>query len=447
MKARLLPLYFIGFILLFYSSVIASSSDTTIYLSSIEKNIESGEVKVYYGAGNGSIARSINRDGTSTISYLHSDHLGSTILITKPDKTREISITYFPYGKETTIIPSFQTDKLYTNQRKDTSSDLYFYNARYYNPKISHFISADKAEGPNRYSYVSNNPIMKNDPSGKQGEAESLIHWIQGGWRDAYKILKSDIPFGYKAMGIYDEYSNHQISGLANAINLTFYPGSDVPKYGMERINAASTVGMVAVGTAEAIVSGGYGAFGKSWGFSGNMMGKALSSSTNRIDVGNFYFKEFKTKLEKGGLDMDYSTEIGPLSSHFIERSAARIRASNDPVGEWKTIMSQFKYATEAGYDNTAFSIVGYKTPTLEGVVQTKWGGCYELAELGARIGQRAGIKVRPLGLFTETYGGHTVDYLLGSDMIFDPSRNPQWFIPSSDYFLRQVNGLPIGRK
>jgi len=35
----------------------------------------------------------------------------------------------------------------------------------------------------------------------------------------------------------------------------------------------------------------------------------------------------------------------------------------------------------------------------------------------------------------------------LGSDMIFDPSRNPQWFIPSSDYFLRQVNGLPIGRK
>ena len=167
MRARLLPLYFIVFILLFYSSsVVASSSETTIYLSSIEKNIESGEVRVYYVAGNGSIVRSTNRNGISTISYLHPDHLGSNVLITKPDKTRETSITYYPYGKETTILPSSKTDKLYTNQRKDISSNLYFYNARYYNPNTSHFISADRAEGPNRYSYVSNNPIMKNDPSG-----------------------------------------------------------------------------------------------------------------------------------------------------------------------------------------------------------------------------------------------------------------------------------------
>lgn len=83
-------------------------------------------------------------------------------------------MVYYPFGNGLGgKTPALQTDKLYTSQRLDFSTNLYFYNARYYNPKTGRFISADSAQGPNRYAYVGNNPVMNNDPSGNaicQGE-------------------------------------------------------------------------------------------------------------------------------------------------------------------------------------------------------------------------------------------------------------------------------------
>jgi RHS repeat-associated protein len=46
-----------------------------------------------------------------------------------------------------------------------------YYRARYYNPQAGRFLAEDplgpKEEGPNLYEYVSNNPIMNIDPSGR----------------------------------------------------------------------------------------------------------------------------------------------------------------------------------------------------------------------------------------------------------------------------------------
>jgi|GEM_PF-2455899 len=167
-------LIFSLFFSFFYAGVFASTTQTTLYLSSLEKNIETGDIRVYYGTGNASAVRNI-RNGISSILYIHPDQLSSTVVISRNDGTKETSSVYLPYGNEKDQLNLSSTDKLYTSQRKDTSSDLYFYNARYYNPKISHFISADKAEGPNRYSYVSNNPVMKNDPSGNEVVDEEII--------------------------------------------------------------------------------------------------------------------------------------------------------------------------------------------------------------------------------------------------------------------------------
>ncbi len=47
---------------------------------------------------------------------------------------------------------------------------MYYYRARYYDPEIGRFISEDPlgfAAGVNFYTYVGNNPINRNDPSGK----------------------------------------------------------------------------------------------------------------------------------------------------------------------------------------------------------------------------------------------------------------------------------------
>jgi RHS repeat-associated protein len=109
------------------------------------------------------------------LSYLHSDHLGSTVLVTKDDGTVESSLTYYPYGNsldknQESRIMNQGNDRLYTGQRLDASTSLYFYQARYYNPQTGHFVSADKAQGLNRYSYVGNNPVARNDPSGNSFE-------------------------------------------------------------------------------------------------------------------------------------------------------------------------------------------------------------------------------------------------------------------------------------
>jgi RHS repeat-associated protein len=144
---------------------------TTLYTGPIEKTFDSqgalSETKVYYAAGNSTAVRTINSQ-SSVVSFIHPDHLGSTALVTKSNGTKDFSTSYYPYGNQFSVDsnqPSV-TDKLYTGQKKDNSINLYYYNARYYNPRTAKFISADKAQGPNRYAYVGNNPVMRNDPSG-----------------------------------------------------------------------------------------------------------------------------------------------------------------------------------------------------------------------------------------------------------------------------------------
>ncbi|MBM3282900.1 hypothetical protein FJY90_01475, partial [Candidatus Gottesmanbacteria bacterium] len=84
-------------------------------------------------------------------------------------------LTYFPYGNQrpgwdlptANSQQSTPTNHLYTDQIKDPETDLYYYNARYYDPRIGLFISADTAGGKlNRYAYAGGNPIMYNDPTG-----------------------------------------------------------------------------------------------------------------------------------------------------------------------------------------------------------------------------------------------------------------------------------------
>jgi len=68
---------------------------------------------------------------------------------------------------------SVPTDKQFTGQRLDDTG-LYYYGARYYDPIIGRFISADtivpdfaNPQSLNRYSYCINNPLKYVDPSGQ----------------------------------------------------------------------------------------------------------------------------------------------------------------------------------------------------------------------------------------------------------------------------------------
>ena len=81
---------------------------------------------------------------------------------------------YLPFGsvrwRTHTPLP---TDRQYTGQRWDDALGLYDYKARYYDPALGRFIQPDTIvpepgdpQALNRYSYVLNNPLRYNDPSG-----------------------------------------------------------------------------------------------------------------------------------------------------------------------------------------------------------------------------------------------------------------------------------------
>jgi RHS repeat-associated protein len=111
------------------------------------------------------------RVGTN-LQYVHQDHLSSTSLMTNSSGSQIGStIKYRPFGE--TLSGSVPTDKLFTGQRLDDVTGLYFYNARYYDPTIGRFISPDTViqsmadtQCLNRFSYALNNPLKYIDPSG-----------------------------------------------------------------------------------------------------------------------------------------------------------------------------------------------------------------------------------------------------------------------------------------
>jgi len=141
---------------------------TTLYAGNIEKNLQTGVITRYYSLGGQEVAV---KEG-SNLSYLAADHLGSTRVITSAQGAKTNEVSYYPYGQIRTELSSGTLpSRQYTGQINDKTTGLYFYNARYYNPENGVFISADTAgDKPNRYAYVSGNPIMFNDPSGNDDE-------------------------------------------------------------------------------------------------------------------------------------------------------------------------------------------------------------------------------------------------------------------------------------
>ena len=118
--------------------------------------------------------------------YYHPDHLGSSSYITNLDGEVVQHIEYVPFGEvfieERNNI--WNTPYLFNAKEFDEETGLYYYGARYYDPRLSLWISTDPLEEfyPNitSYTYCHNNPIILIDPSGMsdkeaQKRANTLI--------------------------------------------------------------------------------------------------------------------------------------------------------------------------------------------------------------------------------------------------------------------------------
>ncbi|MFN8446855.1 MAG: RHS repeat-associated core domain-containing protein [Caldilineaceae bacterium] len=149
-----------------------------LYMSSGWVNIDDVEVTVvapaaasevtkYYYFGGQRVA--MRKNGALT--YLHGDHLGSTVLETNASGAVVNDEKYKAYGKQRDT-GTVSTDHRFTGQKEDASG-LQYFNARFYDPVIGMFVSPDTIVPDagnvfdyNRFMYARGNAMKYNDPSG-----------------------------------------------------------------------------------------------------------------------------------------------------------------------------------------------------------------------------------------------------------------------------------------
>ena len=142
--------------------------------------------------------------------FYHSDHLGSAQLVTDCNGDEYQRIEYTPYGEtwidlKTQISLIAKLPYKFSAKELDEETGLYYYGARYLDPKYSRWISADPALGDyipkapindeakkhnqnlpgmggvfnsvnlNLYHYAANNPIKYTDPDGREDKKTELV--------------------------------------------------------------------------------------------------------------------------------------------------------------------------------------------------------------------------------------------------------------------------------
>jgi len=148
---------------------------TTVYFGGLfEQDVESGVTRSQYAFAGHTIAQKTVAGGSATLVYLHGDHLGSVSVATSATGAVLDRQEYGPWGNVRGGNVS-ETTLNYTGQKRDGTGLLY-YGARYYDPALGRFLSPDtmgvslgNPQTLNRYSYVTNNPMNRTDPTGHCG--------------------------------------------------------------------------------------------------------------------------------------------------------------------------------------------------------------------------------------------------------------------------------------
>ena len=113
--------------------------------------------------------------------YYHSDHLGSTSYITNLDGEVVQHVEYVPFG-EVFIEErnnTWNTPYLFNAKEFDEETGLYYYGARYYDPRLGLWIYTDpleeKSVSISTYTYCITNPINKVGVDGRILSLNSFI--------------------------------------------------------------------------------------------------------------------------------------------------------------------------------------------------------------------------------------------------------------------------------
>jgi RHS repeat-associated protein len=154
-----------------------TTTDHVSNAASVEARTSIPVVTKYYYHGGTRVAM---RAG-DVVYYLHADHLGSTSLTTDASGQVVARQLYHPYGTVRYSDGTLPTDFGFTGQRHDDTG-LIFMHARYYDPALGRFVSADtlvpqprNPQSLNRFSYALGNPLRYRDPTGHQSTVDPFV--------------------------------------------------------------------------------------------------------------------------------------------------------------------------------------------------------------------------------------------------------------------------------
>jgi RHS repeat-associated protein len=110
--------------------------------------------------------------GKLTPFFFQHDQVMSVSAETKPNGGTQATLSYFAFG-ETQATTGTAISRLQFTGRENEGNGCYQYRARTYCANLGIFLSEDPKKfgaGQNFYTYVNNNPVNGNDPSGEAGE-------------------------------------------------------------------------------------------------------------------------------------------------------------------------------------------------------------------------------------------------------------------------------------
>ncbi|HTH56188.1 MAG TPA: SpvB/TcaC N-terminal domain-containing protein [Cyclobacteriaceae bacterium] len=181
---------------------------------------KSGKVPPGQVKGTGNVAESFRY-------FFHPDHLGSTSYVTDASGEVYQHVEYFAFG-ETFVDEHSNTNRtpyLFNGKELDEETGLYYYGARYYDPKVSLWVSvdpkADQSPEWSPFNYTYNNPMRFVDPDGKfvSGDKTTNMSSFVGTlkkWQSAASAMSIRTMRGSRA-GTIIEGQNHALIRVFDA--------------------------------------------------------------------------------------------------------------------------------------------------------------------------------------------------------------------------------------
>ena len=162
--------------------------------------------------------------------FYHSDHLGSSSFITNLDGEVVQHIEYVPFGEvfieERNNV--WNTPYLFNAKELDEETGMYYYGARYYEPRLSLWISTDpmqeKTPGCTSYAYCSNKPIIATDPDGNWAFLIPLVKGVVGGVIDISAQISVGMANDMTFSEAFDNVDWTSV-GAATVLSATLSPG------------------------------------------------------------------------------------------------------------------------------------------------------------------------------------------------------------------------------